>query len=171
MLVDKQPLFVVWGAFGTGKTTLAALVAPRLRECLVFDADWLIEPLSVLAGRELSLQTESWPALGDVWLALAHAAAAADRPTVLFTPASPDEIEALASRASVGETHYLLLDCADEAIRERLKRRDGWPEEWTRESLVDASRYRAMGGEAMRADEAPPEPTADAIVAWVRRCL
>ena len=32
------PIFFVSGAFGTGKTTLAPLVAARLRECFVMDA-------------------------------------------------------------------------------------------------------------------------------------
>jgi predicted ATPase len=46
-----QPLFVVTGAAGSGKTTifgpLARLLAGR---CIVFDVDWLLDASSTLAG-------------------------------------------------------------------------------------------------------------------------
>jgi hypothetical protein len=65
----------------------------------------------------------------------------------------------------------LLLDCADAVIRARLAAREDWPAASTLESLQDAASFRCLGLPALRTDEAPPEETADWIVAWVREKL
>jgi hypothetical protein len=165
------PVFFVSGAFGTGKTTLAPLVATRLPECFVLDVDWLLEPLSVLAGQDLRVFEPAWPALGDLWLTVAGISAQANRSSVLFSAVYPSEIEHLPSRSLVGESHWLLLDCADEIIQARLAEREDWPEAETRASLIDASHFRTLGLPALRTDEASPEETAKQIVAWVRERL
>ena len=159
------------GAFGTGKTTLAPLVAERLTECFVMDADWLLEPLSVLAGQDLHSFEPLWPALGDIWLAIAEVAARGNRSTVLFSPGEPSELERLSSRELVGEAYSLLLDCDDDLIRSRLDAREDWSEESTRESLVDAARMRALGLPTLCTDVDTPPETASKIVAWVRQRL
>ena len=166
--MSPPPIFFISGAFGTGKTTVAPLVAARLPECFVMDADWLINQLSRLAGRELHIDAGTLP---DVWLAIAGVAAMGHRSTVIFSPCEPREIENLSSRALVGESHWLLLDCADELIDARLAKRSGWTEELTHESLIDAAHLRTLRLPTLHTDKAPPEITADEIVAWVRERL
>jgi predicted kinase len=72
--VRLPPIFFVCGAFGSGKSTLAPLVAESLPECYVLDVDWLMEPLIALSHRDPYEEAESWPALGDVWLAIIDSA-------------------------------------------------------------------------------------------------
>ena len=165
------PVFFVYGAFGAGKSTLAPLVAAELTECLVLDVDWLLAPLSRLARRELTDDPESWPALRDFWWVLAGIAGRSGRSTVFFGPEEPANVEALPSRAAAGASRWLLLDCADDVIRERLGRRDGWKQEWTVDSLNDAARFRALGMAAVRTDSASPPEAAALIAAWVRAGL
>ncbi len=162
------PVFFVYGAFGTGKSTLAPLVAAELTECLVLDVDWLLAPLSRLARRELTEDPESWPALRDFWLVLASIAGRSGRSTVFFGPEEPANVEGLPSRSAAGESRWLLLDCADGVIRERLARRAGWKQEWTLDSLSDAARFRALGTPAVRTDKTRLPEAAALVAAWVR---
>jgi hypothetical protein len=165
------PIFFVSGAFGTGKTTLAPLVASRLPECLVFDVDWLLEPLSALVSHDLHVWEPGWPALGGIWFAIAGIAARGGRPTVLFSACDPRELERQRPPDLVGESHALLLDCADAVIRARLAAREDWPPASTLESLQDAASFRCLGLPALRTDESPQEETSDRIAAWVRERL
>jgi hypothetical protein len=167
-VAPSPPVFFVFGAFGSGKSTLAPLVARELTECLVFDVDWLLEPLSRLARRELMEDPESWPALRNFWLVLASIAGRSGRSTVLFAPEDPSGIESLPARSEVGETRYLLLDCAGAEIERRLDLRDGWRRDWTMDALKDAANFRALGLPAVRTDIVSPERTAAEIVEWVR---
>ena len=169
--MGPPPVFFVSGAFGTGKTTLAPLVAMRLRECFVMDVDWLLKPLSRLSSRELHIDSGPEGALQDVWVAVAGIAAVGGRSTVIFSPCEPRELEGIPSLKYVGESHWLLLDCADDIIRARLSERRRWLANWTDESVVDAARMRGLGLPMLRTDLEPPEETADRIVAWVRELL
>jgi hypothetical protein len=165
--LNPPPLFLVFGAFGSGKATLAPLVAIRLPECFVLDVDWLLDPLSRLAKRRLDVDSASWPALGEVWLEIVRAPALAGRSAVLFAPSTPAEIDALTSRQVVGAVHALLLDCSGETLQARLEARGEWVDAWTQEALVDAVKYRALGFEAVETHLESAEETADRIVRWV----
>ncbi len=165
------PIFFVLGAFGAGKSTLAPLVAARLRECLVLDVDWLLPHLSALAGHDLRQDPASWPYIRQVWLAVAGASASAGRPAVILSPSEPAEIERTPSRELVGKAYWLLLDCADAELRSRLLARSGWAEEATQESIADASRYRTLGLETIRTDACAPDEAAEQVAGWVRRML
>jgi hypothetical protein len=167
-MAQLPPIFFVSGAFGSGKSTFAPLVSGLLAECFVFDADWLLIPLSALAGR--NLWENSDPTLPDVWLAVAGMAAHANRSAVIFSPCEPHELEDLPSRRLVGESHWLLLDCADHEIRSRLEGR-GWKEDLIRESLDDANRMRRLGLKTVRTDTEPPPACAIRVVNWVRERL
>lgn len=70
-----EPLFLVTGASGSGKTTiygpLARLLAGR---CVVFDVDWLLDAAGVLASGA-SLAELPWAGFDQAWLAVAHGVA------------------------------------------------------------------------------------------------
>jgi hypothetical protein len=118
-----EPLFVVTGASGSGKTALFGPLARLLAgQCVTFDVDWLIDPATVLAaGGPLD-----WSALRDAWLAVAHGVAQAGMPTVLLGPLIPEHLGRRPSRRWVGEIHFLVLDCSDDVRRERISARPTW---------------------------------------------
>ncbi|HEY7268788.1 MAG TPA: hypothetical protein VH951_03080 [Dehalococcoidia bacterium] len=164
----RPPLLFVFGAFGAGKSTLSPLVAAGLPECFVVDVDWLLGPLGRIAGHDLTEDPNSWPHLRDFWLQLASMAARASRPSLFFGPEEPENIEGLPSRPLLGESHWLLIDCDDTVLTERLGRRPGWQPAWTADALSDAARFRSLGFPSVRTDTIPPADSAGQIIAWAR---
>jgi hypothetical protein len=165
------PIFFVCGAFASGKSTTADLVAVDLKECLVLDVDWLLASLRDLARLNLSKEPGSWPDLRNVWLSIASLSARSGRPSVLFLPSLPDEIETLTGRSLVGEGHWLLLDCNDNERVARLRKRETWQPDWTMEVLEEADRFRRLGFESVPTDRLSPEEAAAAVSRWVRAQL
>jgi adenylylsulfate kinase-like enzyme len=111
-----QPLFVVTGASGSGKTTifgpLARLLAGR---CIVFDVDWLLDASSTLAGGA-ALTEIPWAGFDQAWLAVAHGVAQSGLPTVLLGTITPDRVQSNVGRKWVGDVHALLLDCPTKSV-------------------------------------------------------
>ena len=102
----------VLGAPGSGKRTLASLLAPLLPTYVVLDWDSLMIPAAALAGRDIRQHPETWPAYRQ--FARAVVDAVAHLPVVLFTVCTPDELAGW----PIGS--WILLDCTDQERRRRL---------------------------------------------------
>jgi predicted ABC-type ATPase len=140
----RQPFFVVVGASGAGKSTiLPHLLAELAGVAIVFDADWLIDPL---AG-ERGIAGVDWTAFRDAWLHVAHGVAQNGFPTVLLGPLIPEHLDELPGRRWVTDIHYIVLDCPDDERRRRIESRPPWRSRdiedqvafgrWLREHLPD----------------------------------
>lgn len=117
----RRPLFVVLGASGTGKTTIATPLADALRgECAVFDGDWLIDPVGP------QIDTTGWSVLFDAWLHVAGGVAQSGLPTLVLGQLLPGSIEPLPSGALVRSVHHLALVCEEGEQRRRLAARPAW---------------------------------------------
>lgn len=161
-------LFIVTGASGSGKTTVLAPLAARLRgRCVTFDADLLMDAAGAFsAGRPIN-----WAAFHEAWLAIAHGAAQSGLPVVLLGPFIPEHLAGLSARRWIGDVHFLVLDCPDELRRARMGARPPWRSQddeaqlefgrWLRRNIAD--RIDTSGGD--------PEETADAVAAWIDRHL
>ncbi|MFI5910414.1 hypothetical protein [Dactylosporangium sp. NPDC051541] len=163
----RLPLFIVTGASGSGKTTVFPHLVRGLPECLVFDVDWLIGPFE----RACEFGEVDWPAFRDAWLSVAHGAAQSGRHTVLLAPFTAEQLDELAGRRWVGDLHFALLDCADDVRTARLEARPRWRERAIERHLAFAAHLRATADTVVRTDDAPPEVSADRLVAWVERRL
>ena len=104
--------------------------------CAVFDVDWLIDPL----GRAAKDGQVDWSAFRDTWLHVAHGVAQNGLPTLLLASFIPEHLDDLPGRAWVGDLHFLVLDCPDDA---NLK------------PVIDTTSQS-------------PSQVADAVAAWVR---
>src|SRR5438093_5658758 len=94
-------LLFVTGAPGAGKSAVVkALIAGRVARrqtaapggadsVLVFDADWLLEPASALAGRDLTVASALWPQYRGLWLRVLEMVARNGTSAALFTPMDP----------------------------------------------------------------------------------
>jgi hypothetical protein len=164
--VSTRDLFVVTGASGSGKSTVFPLLLDRLAgECLVFDVDWLIDPL----GRAAPDGQVNWPSFRDAWLHVAHGVAQNGLPTLLLAPFFPKQLDDLPGRAWVGDIHYLVPDCPDDERRRRIEARPRWRGRDIGEQTEFGRWLRANLAPVVDTSTMTPAEVADAIVAWVRR--
>jgi hypothetical protein len=126
---------VVLGAPGSGKSTAHEPLTALLPRHVVLDWDAFMEPASALAGRDIRLHPETWPA----YLELVHriTASIATVPVVLLGVATPDELAGLPVGA------WVVLDCSDEERRRRLQA-DGRDHDGDA-AIIDARHYRSLG--------------------------
>jgi hypothetical protein len=166
--VVLEPLFVVTGASGSGKTAVFGPLARQLAgQCVTFDVDWLIDPATTLAvGQPLD-----WSALRDAWLAVAHGVAQAGMPTVLLGPLIPEHLDSLPLRQWVGDIHFLVLDCPDEIRRERIDARPVWRRRDIDEQTEFGRWLRQNISDRVDTSHGTPADSAHAVAGWVMELL
>jgi hypothetical protein len=170
LLVDataiRRPLLVLAGSSGAGKTTLFPLLVERLNgACLVFDVDWLIDPLKRSPDDWNS--DEYWTAFRDTWLHIAHAVARNGLPTLLLAPFIPETLDVLPGRSWITEIHYAVLDCNDEIRRTRLASRPPWRAGDVEAQVQFGTWLRTNLSPVFDTTAADPASTAADVAAWV----
>ncbi len=166
----RPSLVVITGAPGSGKTAVVPVLARLLVGAVILDIDWLLDPLSRLAGVDLAVHEPSWPAYRDAWLALAACLGGTGVPVILCGPLLPAELAPLPSRALVDQIHWIVLDCSDDVRRQRLVTR-GWDGALIAEAQHDAAVLRRLDAEIVSSDSLSLEEMARVVTGVVRRLL
>ena len=108
----QQPLFIITGPSGAGKTTVCLELVSLMNECVVMESD-------ILWGNASH-------DYHDMWLRVAKNIGQAGRPVVLCGTALPEHFEACPERRYFSTLHYLAMVCDDALLKERLKLRPQW---------------------------------------------
>jgi len=122
------PLFIVTGASGSGKTTVALKLARQMKDVVVLDQD-------ILWNETFNAPDDNYKAFRNTWLRMAKNINQAGRPVVLFGSAIPEQFESLNERRYIEKTHYLSLYCSPEELTNRLKARPHWRKSDAEENL------------------------------------
>lgn len=109
--MSKLPLFVITGASGTGKTTVASHVRELLPEFDVFDMD--------------IINNVDWQIAKENWLRVAYSISLSGRSTVLCGTMVPENIASSQYIEQFDRIHYVNLHC-DDATREMRLQARGW---------------------------------------------
>jgi predicted ABC-type ATPase len=130
----QQPLFIMSGASGTGKTTVCLSLISMLLECVVLEKD-------ILWGMVKTSPTEKYSSWSNVWLRIAKNIGQSGRPLVLCGTALPEHFENCPERRYFSTLYYLTLVCDDDLLVERLKHRPEWRMTHTPEVLEDMVQF------------------------------
>jgi hypothetical protein len=112
----RLPLWVVTGASGTGKTTLALEASRPDRTFVHLESD-------ILWRSEFNHPIREFR---EVWLRLVKNIHQAGRPVILYGSAAPQDLEICLERRYIDRIHYLALVCPAGVLEERLRSRPGW---------------------------------------------
>jgi len=122
--VNKQPLFVVTGASGVGKsTTCEELFRNEAgKPYLVMESD-------ILWDDYYDTPEDNYRGLRTTWMYLCANISQCGKPVVLCGCALPEQFENLPERELFTEIHYLAVVCDDAALEDRMKNGRGITEE------------------------------------------
>lgn len=168
----RRPLFCLVGPSGTGKSTLARVLLPRLSDRFVVleqDVLWIPE-LRDPAGEHRVFRS--------TWLRLAAMIGRSGRPVLLCGTVVPPELEPLPERALFSTVHYLALTCRPDVLARRLRARPAW-REWDEPriaEMLDYAEWLTTGAATLNppvtlldTTDRPVEATAHEVCAWLGR--
>jgi hypothetical protein len=163
----SQPLFLVSGASGSGKTTIFGPLARLLvSRCATFDVDWLLDAAGALSGARTVTEIP-WEGLFQAWLSVAHGVAQSGLPTLLLGPVVPDRLIDSPARKWVGEIHSLVLDCPDEIRRQRIEDRPPWRLRDIDEQTAFGRWLRKNIANQVDTSQCSPDQAAEMVADWV----
>ena len=121
-----QPLMIVCGPSGAGKTTVCNRLMGSFQEAVILDGD-------ILLGMD-----DIW----ESWLRVAKNIGQSGRPVVLFSSgAIPPNIEPCVEARYFSAIHYLALMYDDDLLEKRLKARPEWRNSGSREFISEQIRF------------------------------
>lgn len=161
--LPRQPLFVVTGASGTGKSAIVEPLRRRLPGCEVFETDLILHVAAL-----------GWETWRNTWLQFAHAIALNGRATVLCGSLLPEQLEGLPARRLVGPIHFCNLDCPGAVLAARLRARPAW-RGWTEQRIADQQRFAARLRQRIQptfdTSVLHVDNVADRVAGWVQGLL
>ena len=115
----QQPLFIITGPSGAGKTTVCLELVSLMSECVVMESD-------ILWGAFPATEENEYNNARNIWLRVAKNIGQAGRPVVLCGTALPEHFETCPERRYFSTLHYLAIVCEDALLKERLQQRPQW---------------------------------------------
>ena len=170
----RLPLYCLAGPSGTGKSTVARMLVPRLADrVVVLEQDVLWLPA-------LSDPTGNHRLFRSTWLRLAAMIGQNGRAVLLSGTVVPPEFEPLPERVLFTHIHYLALTCGADVLARRLRSRPSW-RQWDEARIAETLDY-AKWLRATAATMDPPvtlldttdstvEVTAEQVCRWFERTV
>lgn len=164
---SKQPLFIVTGASGIGKSTACECLFAREKDYIVLEGD-------ICWHEVYNTPQDQYRAYRQMWLRLCANISQIGLPCVLCGCNMPNQLEGLEERALFTDIHYLAVVGDDACMRRRLTQGRGVTDAAWIESSLHFNRYlREHGSETnppvtvVDATNLTPEETAERIERWI----
>lgn len=164
----KQPLFIVSGASGVGKSTLCELLFQKEDAYIVMESD--------LLWREIyNTPEDDYREYRRMWMQVCANISQIGLPVVLCGCAVPKQFELQPERELFDRIHYLAVVCGEEALEQRLRRGRGvtdpaWLESsrafnrWLKENAARTIPEITL----LDTTSLTPEQAADRADSWIR---
>lgn len=124
----SMPLFVVTGASGSGKTTIALELSRKPGDFMILDQD-------ILWNDAFNSPENEYRVFRNTWLRMVKNIHQSGRSVVLFGSAIPKQYETCVERRYLSAIHYLALVCDPCELERRLKQRPQWRKSGTDENV------------------------------------
>ena len=112
----QEPLFIVTGASGSGKSSVCVELAKSLSEVIFMESD-------ILWRNEFSNAESDYREYREMWLRVCKNISQCGKPVVLCGSAVPSQFEHCIERRYFTNLYYLALVCDDNVLSKRLKNR------------------------------------------------
>lgn len=125
-----QPLFLITGASGVGKTSLSSWLFYHQTDYLVMESD-------ILWSAAFDTPEDDYRNLRETWLRLAANMGQGGKPVVLCGCTTPQQYNNCINRRYISNLYYLALYCDDDVLEKRLRSGRGVNDEnWIESSLA-----------------------------------
>jgi hypothetical protein len=116
-----QPLLIISGASGTGKSTVCHRLVGQYQDAVLLDSD-------ILWRDAFNNPKDNYRDYFETWLRVSKNITQSGRPVVLFGAGLgvPENLEGCIERRYFSSIRYLALVCSDDILCERLKQRPAW---------------------------------------------
>lgn len=169
-----QPVFIITGASGAGKSTACLALVPILQECVVMESD-------ILWGMVQATPEDNYHDYRNTWLRLAKNIGQCGKPVVLCGTAVPEQFETCPERRYFSTLHYLAMVCDDDVLVERLQQRPTWRQSGSAafvERMLEFNRWLKLHASTTKpamtlldTSHCLPAETVEEIARWVRQQL
>jgi predicted kinase len=172
-----QPLWIVSGASGSGKSTVCNHLTGRIEQAVMLDSD-------ILWQEAFDSPETSYRIYFETWLRMCKNITQSGRPVVLFGAGVgvPENLENCIERRYFSQIHYLALVCSDEALASRLKARPAWRASHLPAFIEEHQRFNQWFINYKNTGSQPPirlldttilsmDETAREISAWINEIL
>lgn len=116
MIEHKYPLFILFGASGSGKSTILSQLIGNQDLVVVMEGD-------LLWRKEFNTPENGYREFRDLWLKMCLNISQSGKSVLLSQCGEPSHYEASPLRQNFSKIYYLALICDNEELRKRLKER------------------------------------------------
>lgn len=130
----KQPLFIISGASGIGKSTMCEILFQTETDYIVMESDLLWHDVH-------NTPEDNYKNYRKLWMRVCANIAQIGKPVVLCGCAVPEQFEEQEERGLFTEIHYLAAVCDDEKLKRRMTAGRGITDEAWLKSSSDFNRW------------------------------
>ncbi|MDR2505854.1 MAG: AAA family ATPase [Oscillospiraceae bacterium] len=164
----KQPLFIVSGASGVGKSCACEVLFQRETDYVVLESDILWN--NIFDGDP----DDGYRAYRELWLTMCANISQIGKPCVLCGCGEPRHFEVCGARKYFTDIYYLAIVCSDDVMERRMREGRGINDKNRIASSLHFNRWLQENGEKTEPSmtlldnsDLTPEETAQQIEKWI----